>query len=67
MFVKGQQQFADGFFAIEVFMPLSLFCDLGSLGANNFVFYELRIGLPEDYFTLCLQRDSMESVVDVVS
>lgn len=43
------------------------FCDLGSLGANNFVFYELRIGLPEDYFTLCLQRDSMESVVDVVS
>jgi hypothetical protein len=43
------------------------FCDLGSLAANSFVFYELRIGLPEDYFTLCLQRDSMDSVVDVIS
>jgi len=43
------------------------FCDLGSLAANIFVFYELRIGLPEGYFISCLQRDSMESVVDVVS
>ncbi len=51
----------------EVFLYV---CDVGSLSlclqCRKFVFYELGIYLKTN-FVLCLQRDSMVSVVDVVS